>query len=232
MARGKLIVIEGCNSSGKKTQSTLLVKKLNLLGINAINLSFPMYKTPTGRIIEEAFLGKTDKGSSWFKEGYIKVDPKIACLYYAADRKYNFDIIEDYLEKGYYVVLNRYVSSNMGHQGAKIDDPDLRFELFGWIDKLEYWLLKLPKPDKTILLHLPYKYRKDEVSKRKDLDDDEKSEEYQVNSVKTYLELASLYNWDLVDCVKDDKVRDVEDINKEILDIILKNSDLKLDEIM
>ena len=230
--KGRIMVVEGTDCSGKETQTSLLVQRLRKEGRKVERLSFPEYDSPTGKIVGGPYLGRENMGESWFPEGAADVDPKVASLYYAADRKYNFDIIEDYLEKGYYVVLNRYVSSNMGHQGAKIDDPDLRFELFGWIDKLEYWLLKLPKPDKTILLHLPYKYRKNEVSKRKDLDDDEKSEEYQVNSVKTYLELASLYNWDLVDCVKDDKVRDVEDINKEILDIILKNSDLKLDEIM
>ena len=219
MANGKLIVIEGCDSSGKETQSKLLVKKLNLLGINAINLSFPMYNTPTGRIVGEAFLGRD--GKSWFKEGSIKVDPKVSGLYYAADRRYNLDIINDYLEKGYYVVLDRYVSSNMAHQGAKIEDPDLRFELFGWIDKLEYWLLELPKPDKTIFLHVPYKYTKELIKNRESLDDNEKDENYQINSIKTYLELAELYHWNMIDCIKDNNLRSIEDINQEILDIIL-----------
>ena len=226
MQKGKLIVIEGCDSSGKETQSKLLVEKLNLLGINSIRLAFPMYDKPTGRIIKEAFLGKDDK--SWFKEGSIKVDPKIACLYYAADRKYNFDIIEDYLNKGYYVVIDRYVSSNMAHQGAKIEDPDLRFELFEWIDKLEYWLLELPKPDKTILLHVPFKYTKELMKNRDNLDENEKDSEYQKNSIKTYLELASLYNWKLIECVKENKLRSIEDINNEILEIVTKEEKMMI----
>ncbi len=224
MSKGKLIVIEGTECSGKETQSSLLVKNLNLLGINAINLSFPMYNTPTGKIISEAFLGKNN-GKSWFTEGSINVDPKIACLYYAADRKYNFDIIKDYLEKGYYVVVDRYVSSNMAHQGAKILDPDKRFELYGWIDKLEYWLLELPKADETIFLHVPFKYSKELMKNRKVLNSNEKDENYQINSIKTYLELASLYNWKLIECIKDDNLRSIEDINKEILDTILSNKD-------
>lgn len=223
MFKGKLIVIEGCDCSGKETQSKLLVKKLNLMGINAINLSFPMYDTPTGKIIGEAFLGKND-GKSWFKEGSINVDPKIACLYYAADRKYNFDIIKNYLEKGYYVVVDRYVSSNMAHQGAKILDPDKRFELYGWIDKLEYWLLELPKADETIFLHVPFKYSKELMKNRKMLDSNEKDEDYQINSIKTYLELASLYNWKLIECIKDEKLRSIENINQEILDNILNSN--------
>ena len=224
MNKGKLIVIEGTECSGKETQSSLLVRNLNLLGINAINLSFPMYDTPTGKIISDAFLGKNN-GKSWFTEGSINVDPKIACLYYAADRKYNFDIIKDYLEKGYYVVVDRYVSSNMAHQGAKILDPDKRFELYGWIDKLEYWLLELPKADETIFLHVPFKYSKELMKNRKVLNSNEKDENYQINSIKTYLELASLYNWKLIECIKDDNLRSIEDINKEILDTILSNKD-------
>ena len=81
MGKGKLIVIEGPDCSGKETQSNLLVNKLNLMGIKSINLSFPMYNTPTGRIIGEAFLGKGKDNKSWFKEGSVKVDPKIASLY-------------------------------------------------------------------------------------------------------------------------------------------------------
>ena len=218
--KGKLIVIEGTDCSGKETQSKLLVKKLNLMGINSINLSFPMYNTPTGKIVGNAFLGRDNNGISWFKEGSIKVDPKIACLYYAADRKYNFDIIKNYLEKGYYVVVDRYASSNMAHQGAKIDDPDKRFELYQWIDKLEYWLLELPKADETIFLHVPYKYTKELMKNRKTLDANEEDEKYQQNSIKTYLELASLYNWKLIECIKDEKLRTIEDINDEILNII------------
>ncbi len=221
MERGKLIVIEGTDCSGKETQSNLLVKELNLKGINSIRLSFPMYETPTGRIIGEAFLGKGNNGKGWFKEGSVKVDPKIASLYYAADRKYNLDIIELYLAKGYYVIVDRYVSSNMAHQGAKIDDPDERFNLFQWIDKLEYWLLELPKPDITIFLHVPYKFSV-ELLKNRDIKDDlEKDPEYQMKSIKTFLELASLYNWSKIDCVKDEELRSIEDINKEILDTVL-----------
>ena len=224
MGKGKLIVIEGTDCSGKETQSKLLVKNLNLLGINSISLSFPMYNTPTGRIIGEAFLGKGKDKESWFKEGSVKVDPRIASLYYAADRKYNFDIIEDYLDKGYYVIIDRYVSSNMAHQGAKIEDPEERFNLFNWIDKLEYWLLDLPKPDITFFLHVPFKYSMELMKNRSNLDSLEKDEEYQRNSIKAYLELSSFYNWKVIECIEDEELRSIDEINKEILDIVVEAS--------
>ena len=107
---GKLIVIEGTDCSGKNTQSVLLVKKLMAMGLKAVNLSFPMYDSPTGKIVGGPLLGRKEIGVSWFPEGYTHVDPKISGLYYAADRKYNFSKIEKYLQEGYYVVF--YFTAN------------------------------------------------------------------------------------------------------------------------
>lgn len=222
MDKGKLIVIEGTDCSGKETQSKLLVKKLNAMGIKAINLSFPMYDTPTGKIVGGPYLGRKENGECWFMEGPVNVDPKIACLYYAADRKYNFPKVKEFIDNGYYVVLDRYVSSNMAHQGSKLQDPDQRFNLFKWIDKLEYWLLELPKADTTIFLHVPYFVSKQLQKNRDFLDGHEKDETYLINTEKTYLELAGLYNWTVINCVNDNNLRTIDDINKEILEIILK----------
>ncbi len=111
MRKGKLIVIEGTDCSGKQTQTEELVKNLKNLGYQAISFSFPNYASPTGKIIGNDYLGKN--GSSLFKEGIENVDPKISSLYYAADRAYNISIIKNYLDVGYIVILNRYVESNM-----------------------------------------------------------------------------------------------------------------------
>lgn len=226
MTKGKLIVIEGTDCSGKETQSKLLVKKLNAMGLKAINLSFPMYDTPTGRIAGGPILGKKEISECWFPEGPVHLDPKIFCLYLAADRKYNFPTIQTYLDQDYYVVLDRYVSSNMAHQGAKIEDPDERFNLFKWIDKLEYWLLELPKADLTIFLHVPYTLTKEMMKNRKSLDENEKNENYQIHTEKTYMELAGLYNWCVISCADKDlgneRLRSIEEINQEILKIVTK----------
>lgn len=223
MEKGKLIVIEGTDCSGKETQSKLLVKKLNAMGLKAISLSFPMYDTPTGKIVGGPLLGRKENGEGWFPEGPIHLDPKVFCMYLAADRKYNFPEIQEFLNQGYYVVLDRYVSSNMAHQGAKIEDPDERFNLFKWIDKLEYWLLELPKADLTIFLHVPFSLSKELQKNRDSLDENEKDDNYQMSTEKTYLELSSLYNWNVITCAKaeDGTLRSVEDINQEILKIVI-----------
>lgn len=221
MEKGKLIVIEGNDCSGKETQSNLLVKRLKAMGIKAVNLSFPWYDTPTGKIVGGPILGRKENGECWFPEGPVQLDPKVFCLYLAADRKYNFPKIQEFLDQGYYVILDRYVSSNMAHQGAKMKDPDERFNLFKWIDKLEYWLLELPKADLTIFLHVPVSLSKELRKKRDFLDENEKDDQYLMETEKTYLELASLYNWNTIDCAKEEGLRSIEEINQEIFEMVV-----------
>ena len=220
MKKGKVIVIEGTDCSGKETQSKILEKKLNEQGKKCIRFGFPMYETPTGKIVGGSYQGKEEISKSLFKEGAVNVDPYVVCLYYAADRKYNVPKIEEYLDKGYYVILDRYTSSNQAHQGSKITNPDDRFDMYQWIDKLEYWLLKLPKPDITIFLHVPFENTIELRKNRTSIDEHEKSEEHLKNAEKAYIELSELYNWNRIECIKNNKLRDIEDISKEILKIV------------
>lgn len=217
---GKIIVIEGTDCSGKETQSKLLEERLKQKNKKVIHFSFPNYNSPTGKIVGGAYLGKSDISESLFTEGAVNVDPHVVCLYYAADRKYNMPEIEKYLNQGYYVILDRYTTSNLAHQGSKIKDPDERFYMYQWIDKLEYWLLKLPKPDITIFLHVPYEKTIELRRNRKSSDDHEKSEEHLKCAEQAYIELSELYNWNKVECIRDGKLRSIEDINDEILKII------------
>ena len=217
---GKIIVIEGTDCSGKETQTKLLVEKLTKEGKKCIRFGFPMYDTPTGKIVGGPYLGKPEISESWFKEGAVNVDPHVVCLYYAADRRYNMDKIQKYLDEDYYVILDRYTTSNLAHQGSKIQDKDERFNMYQWIDKLEYWLLKLPKPDKTIFLHMPYEYSLELKKNREHIDEHEKSPEHLKSAEDAYIELAGLYNWDRIECVRDNVVRTIEDINDEIYKIV------------
>ncbi len=217
---GKIIVIEGTDCSGKETQSKLLNERLNEKGKNCVKFNFPMYDTPTGKIVGGSYLGKKEIGESLFEEGAVNVDPHVICLYYAADRKYNWSKIQEYLDKDYFVILDRYTPSNLAHQGSKILDKDDRFNMYQWIDKLEYWLLGLPKPDKTIFLHVPAEKTLELLKNRENIDEHEKSPEYLKNVEESYIELSELYNWDRIECIKDNKLRTVEDINNEILKLI------------
>ena len=219
---GKIIVIEGTDCSGKETQSRLLEKRLKEMGKKCISFSFPMYDTPTGKIVGGCYQGKSEITDCWFPEGAVNVDPKVSALYYAADRKYNIGKIEEMLEEGYYVILDRYTTSNLAYRGSKIKDKDERFNMYQWIDKLEYWLLKLPKPDRTVFLYVPYEYTIELKKKRASIDELEKDEELLKNAEACYVELSELYNWDTIECIKDGRLRSIEDINDEILETIEK----------
>lgn len=220
--QGKIIVVEGTDCSGKETQSKLLEERLNSIGKKCVRFDFPNYESPTGKIIGGAYLGKPEIGPSFFKEGAVNVEPHVVCLYYAADRKYAMPEIEKYLNDDYYVILDRYTTSNLAHQGSKIHDKDERFNMYQWIDKLEYWLLGLPKPDKTIFLHVPLENTLELRKNRKSIDEHEKSPEYLKRAEESYLELSELYNWDKIECIRNNKLRSVEDINNEIMKIIEK----------
>ncbi len=217
---GKIIVVEGTDCSGKETQTKLLEKRLKLEGYKVKRFDFPMYDTPTGKIVGGCYLGKPEIGECLFPEGATNVDPKVSCLYYAADRKYNFPEIEKYLKDDYYVLLDRYTTSNLAHQGSKILDKDERFNMYQWIDKLEYWLLRLPKPDITIFLHMPYEKAAELKKNREFLDEHEKNPEHLKHAEDAYIELSELYNWSRIECVKNDEIRSIEDINDEVFKII------------
>ena len=217
---GKIIVIEGVNDSGKETQSKLLAKALKEEGYKVVEFSFPMYKSPTGKIFKNCVLGKD--GNGYFEEGYENLDPYVVCLYTAADRKYHKEKIERYLKNDYIVILNRYTSSNMAHQGSRYSDSEERFYMYQWIDKLEYWLLKLPKPDCTILLKVPAKYL-NQLSEKQVAFNFQEDIFDQDSVLKAYIELSELYNWDSIDCVSNNKMKSVEEIHEEIMKIVRIN---------
>ncbi|MBE6156768.1 MAG: hypothetical protein E7161_03370 [Firmicutes bacterium] len=213
---GKLIVIEGTDCSGKGTQSKILLEKLKNENKKVVKMSFPMYDTPTGRIIGGPYLGKESICKGWFKEGANNVPAKVASLYYAADRLYNIDVINHYLDNDYIVILDRYVTSNMAYQAGKFNDMTERHEMFRWLEKLEYEFLGLPKPDIKVFLYMPYVFSKKLQNNRQELDELETSKEALINAENAYLEMTDLFDFIKIECVKNDEIRSIEEISKEL----------------
>lgn len=224
--KGKIIIIEGTDCSGKATQSELLCKKLNEQNIKTVTLSFPMYDTPTGKIIGGPYLGKKHITEGWFEEGANNVPAKVASLYYAADRLYNIEKINEYLEKGINVILDRYTTSNMGHQAGKLKTKEKRLEMFKWIETLEYDLLGLPKPDIKIFLYMPYDYSKKLQTNREELDQHELSEENIRNAEVAYLELTDYANFKKINCVVNEEIRTIDDIHSDVFDYVSSISEI------
>ena len=227
--KGKLIVIEGTDCSGKETQSKLLVERLEKEGKKVVRVSFPMYDTPTGAIVGACVLGKPHmceellkENHGFFKEGGGNIDELAALCYYAADRRYNLPIINKYLEEGYIVIADRYVTSNMAHRGGLIKDKEKRLEIYKKIEKLEYEIMELTKPDKTILLYMPYEQACVLKQKRGEAPDEvESNEEYLRLGEKAYLELADLYGYSIVNCSLDGNIRSIEEIHKDVYDVVV-----------
>ncbi len=219
--KGKLIAIEGTDCSGKETQTNLLIKKLREEGYQVQNFSFPNYNSPTGKIIGGPYLGKEYIGKSYFEEGAVNVDPKVASLYYAADRRYNIDKILFLLENGYNVILDRYIYSNMAHQGGKIKEKKEREEMYNFLEKLEFDLMKLPKPDITLFLHMPLEAAKKLKKNREELPDGhEKDENHLKMAENSYLELAKRYNFEIIECATEGTPKTIKEIHKQVYEKI------------
>ena len=109
--KGKIILIEGTDCSGKETQAKLLCQYLENKGIKTKQFSFPDYDSPTGRIVGGPYLGKKYICEGWFPEGADKVSPKVSALYYGADFLYHLDDMEKSLKEGKWIILDRYFYS-------------------------------------------------------------------------------------------------------------------------
>lgn len=218
---GKLILIEGTDCSGKETQAKKLIESLKQEEKSAIYFSFPNYDSPTGKIIGGPYLGKEEISESYFPEGAAQVDAKVASLYYAADRLYNLEALKKLLNENDYVILDRYVYSNMAHQGGKIKDKEKREEIYDFIYNLEFEMLNLIKPDQIFFLHMPYEYACILKKNRTNLDGHEKSKDHLLNAEKAYLELKDKYNFTYISCIKDDKIKSIDEINKNIKELMI-----------
>jgi dTMP kinase len=218
--RGKLITIEGTDASGKDTQTTRLCNRLKSEGVSIERSSFPRYDTPTGKIVGGPLLGKPEISKSYFEKP-AEVDPKVASAYYVADRRNNLPFIQEILNSGTHLILDRYVESNHGHQGGKIRNPRERWEFFKWLDNLEYNMFELPRPNLTIFLYMPFEKGIELKSKMNvQLDRVEKDFDYLKNSEESYLQLADFYHWKKIDCTRENELRTKEEIHEEVYQIV------------
>ncbi len=222
----KIITVEGTDCSGKATQSYKLYERLKSEGYKVQFFSFPEYSLPTGRIIGECYLGRNDI-KSFFPEGAAYVDPLVSILLYAANRREAFlKGIESELYKNDIIILDRYTTSNLGHQGGKGRTEKDREKLYDSIIKLEYEIMELPEPDVVIFLHMPYQASLELKSNRGFLDDLEKEDKHLIDAEKSYLKLVKKFGWKYIRCTKKGKysskkdIKSPEKISDEIYEVI------------
>lgn len=156
--KGKFIVLEGTDGSGKTEQFRRLVRRLRKAGYEVVTRDFPQYQSQSSYFVREYLKGKY---GTWREVG-----PQRASIFYAIDR---YDVglkIKRDLEAGKIVVSNRYVASNFGHQGAKIKETKKRRAFLKWDHEFEYDLLGIPKPDLNIFLRVPAEIANRLIGKR------------------------------------------------------------------
>lgn len=209
MHKGRLIVIDGIDGSGKSTQIELIKQAL----ICEI-ISFPRY--------EDNIYGKLIRRYLEGEFGSInEVNPYLMALAFAGDRLLVKPLIEKWLEEGKLVIANRYISASKAHMGANLPE-EKREEFIYWLNELEYKTNDMPKEDMTILLSVDPKIgQKNVAGRHTDIHEENLSHLKEANNI--YLSLAKQNpNWYVVDCMKDKGMRIKEDISKDIMQI-LKN---------
>jgi dTMP kinase len=226
MKKGKLIVIDGTDGSGKATQVELLLKRLKKDGRKVEVVDFPeYYKNFFGGFIAHCL---SEQYYNW-----LGVHPKIASIAYAADRWESSEKIKNWLKKGIIVVANRYTSANQIHQGGKIASARKRKAFIEWLDKMEYEVFKISKPDVTFYLSLPPEVslrlmkERDKSGNRKYLgkkkDVYEKDAQFLINSRKSALWLAKTQkSWIKIDCMKGRDIDTRENIHEKIYEKVKK----------
>lgn len=218
--KGKLIVIEGLDGSGKSTQEELLKKKLDESGVKFNFIKLPNYNDPACELVKMYLAGRFGSNPS-------DVNAYAASSFYAVDRyvSYNCYWKEQYLN-GELFLADRYTTSNAYHQLTKTprDEWDKYLE---WLEDFEYVKLGIPKPDAVIYLDMPIdisqklmtsRYEGDESKK----DIHEKDVEY-LNKCRVAADYAcKKLGWCRIECGKDGQPYSIESISEKIFEEVIK----------
>lgn len=241
---GKLIIIEGTDGSGKQTQTELLFKKLcELKGEKNIKkISFPNYESRASELVKMYLAGEFGKNAN-------DVNAYSASVLYSVDRFASFKKDwEEFYNNGGIVISDRYTISNMIHQIPKIEIEydnikennfikkeqnnnsveSEKQKYLDWLIDLEWNKIGIPVPDLIFFLDMPFEFsqklmkdRANKITGEEKKDIHEKDKKYMEKSYNCAKELAKKYNWEVISCVKNDKLKSIEEINEEIMKKIL-----------
>jgi dTMP kinase len=203
--KGKMVIIEsGSDASGKATQSEKLFIRLKNEGYNVRKIEFPNYKSESSALVKMYLNGDFGKNPG-------DVDPYVASTFYAVDRYASFktDWGKFYLSGGI-IIADRYTTSNMVHQAAKITEHD-KNRFLDWLWNLEFEMYKLPIPDCVVFLDMPPKWseelmkgRENKITGGMEKDIHESNREYLIDSYNNAKYIAQKYNWSTINCANEE----------------------------
>lgn len=215
---GQFIAIEGGDGSGKGTQARLLIDWLRSQGRDVLELDFPQYSQPSALYVERYLNGEYGAAND--------VPADLASLAYALDRYSTKARVNKFLAKPDGIVIaNRYVASNMAHQGTKFDDETRRKQFYDEILHLEYEILGIAKPDLNIVLLVPADVSQANVDKKaarsyttKKRDIHEADAAHLEKAKWNYEEICELYpeEFTAIECMNGAQMRSIDEIQANI----------------
>ena len=216
--KGKLIVIEGLDGSGKATQAKLLYQELARRGLPVRQVSFPNYDSDSSALVKMYLQGQ-------FGSAPGDVNAYAASSFFAVDRYANYKKDwQDFYLNGGIVVADRYTTSNAVHQCSKL--PENQWPGFlTWLFHFEYELLGIPAPDRVMYLQTSADITHDLLLKRYGGDESredihEADHEYMIRSRQAAEYCSQALGWTVVRCVRDGALRSVEDIHRELVRLL------------
>lgn len=215
--RGKLIVFEGIDGSGKSTQFELMCRCLDEMDYEYKRLVFPQYEEPSSALIRMYLDGQ-------FGQKPGDVNAYAASAFYAVDRYASYvKVWRDFYLQGGTILADRYTTSNAIHQGSKLS-ADLRMQYLKWLEEFEYDLMGLPRPDKVLYMDVTLEValanmRQRESSTDKSGDIHEADERYLADCLEAACFAANFYGWSRVTCAHDGEMRHLDDIHKDIFSL-------------
>ena len=221
---GKLFVIDGTDGSGKQTQFEKLKERLTKERIEYKTVSFPNYHSSSSSLVKMYLSGE-------FGTNAKKISPYIASTFYAVDRYATFQTgYKEYYEKGGIILVDRYTTSNMIHQAGKIENEGERKKFLEWLWDFEFNLYGLPVPTKVFFLNMPIEKsieliqnRENKFTHETQKDIHERDKNHLQDAYQAACEVAKIYDWHEIMCVKDNNIRSIEDIHEEIYEEIKKH---------
>ena len=222
MSRGKLIVIEGLDGSGKATQTNLLCETLARQKKAFRKLSFPDYNEPSSALVKMYL-------NSEFGASPEEVNVYAASSFYAVDRYASFKKFwrTDY-ENGKIIVADRYTTSNAIYQLCRLDKR-LWSDYLAWLEDYEYCKLELPRPDLVIYLDMPIEVSQRLMSQRYHGDDSQKDlHEKNVDFLRkcrdAAIHTAEKLKWQVIPCSEGGLPKKVEEISAAIEDVLSRHA--------
>lgn len=216
--KGRIIVLEGIDGSGKSAQYRRLCSRLEREGMDFRSVEFPRYSEETSALIRMYLSGR-------FGEDPNDVNPFASSIFYAVDRYASFMTDwKDYYNGGGLMLLDRYTTSNAVHQGAKLPEAE-QPAFFDWLYDLECVKLGLPKPDLVVYLEVDLetslarmRHRQEKTGRAGDIH--ERDTEYLRKCIETGERAAAHYGWRRVALRKNGEIRAIDEKHEEIFSIV------------